>query len=204
MLPTAIEHVRGRAVSLPGDDIDTDRIIPARYMKVVTFDGLGERLFYDVRFSEAGERLPHPLNEPSAVGAMLLIVGSNFGCGSSREHAPQAIRRAGFTGLVGESFAEIFFGNATQLGIACVTVAPDDRKRLAEAVERSPEVEVQIDLKALQVRHGDLSVACTIRDGARQVLLSGRWDPLEDLLAGAEAVGQTAQALPYFNSARSA
>src|SRR5271155_3697611 len=112
-----ITRVAGRAVHVPGDDIDTDRIIPARYMKCVTFDGLGEFLFHDVRFDENGRPKAHPLNDPEFQGATILIAGRNFGCGSSREHAPQAIYRSGFRAIVAESFAEIFFGNSTTLGL---------------------------------------------------------------------------------------
>ena len=128
MASKAIQQIAGTAVYVPGDDIDTDRIIPARFMKCITFDGLGEYLFYDVRKAEDGTDKAHNLNDPRYAGASVLISGNNFGCGSSREHAPQAILRAGFEAVIAGSFAEIFFGNATNLGVVCVTAADADRE----------------------------------------------------------------------------
>ena len=121
-----ISSVSGRAVHVPGNDIDTDRIIPARFMKCVTFDGLGEFLFHDVRKNADGTDKPHPLNDPRFKGATLLLSGANFGCGSSREHAPQAIQKHGFRAVIAENFAEIFFGNCTTLGIPCATASRAD------------------------------------------------------------------------------
>src|ERR1035437_9910533 len=129
-----ITRVSGRAVHVPGNDIDTDRIIPARYLKCVTFDGLGEFLFYDVRKNEDGSNKPHPLNEPRFKGATVLLSGANFGCGSSREHAPQAIQKYGFRAVIAENFAEIFFGNSTTLGMPCVCASREDIAKLATAV----------------------------------------------------------------------
>lgn len=192
-----ITEVSGRAVIVPGDDVDTDRIIPARFMKCVTFDGLGDYVFYDVRKNEDGSERAHPLNDPKYAGATLLIAGNNFGCGSSREHAPQAIYRAGFRGVIAEGFAEIFFGNSIQLGMPCVTVAGADLERLRAAVEANPELEVTIDVAGGTVRFGDEAVAGFIRDGARSALVNGKWDPLQDLLEGAEAVEETASGLAY-------
>lgn len=194
-----ITRVTGRAVPVPGDDIDTDRIIPARFMKCVTFDGLGEVVFHDVRKNEDGSDRRHPLNEERFKGATLLLAGNNFGCGSSREHAPQAIYRAGYRAIIAEGFAEIFFGNATQLGMPCVTVSGDDRARLRAAVEADPAIQLTIDLEAREVRFGRDSVACTIREGARNALINGKWDPLQDLINGAEQVEAVAGSLPYFS-----
>ncbi len=183
----AIREVRGRAVPLPGDDIDTDRIIPARYLKCVTFDDLAEGLFYDERFDESGGSKGHALDDPRYAGARVLISGSNFGCGSSREHAPQSIARAGFTAVVAESFAEIFFGNATTLGLVCVTVSPEARRELIDAVRADPLLELVVDVEAGEVRAGERTYPATLPSSAREALLSGYYDPLGELL---EAVPQ--------------
>ena len=141
-----IVQVSGRGIPVPGDDIDTDRIIPARFMKCVTFDGLGDYVFYDVRKNEDGTDRKHPLNEERYAGATILISGNNFGCGSSREHAPQAISKAGFRAVIAEGFAEIFFGNSTQLGMPCVSVGSGDLDTLRQAIEADPQLEITIDL----------------------------------------------------------
>lgn len=196
----SISKISGRAVAVTGDDIDTDRIIPARFMKCVTFDGLGEYMFYDVRKNEDGTDRSHPLNEPRFAGASILISGNNFGCGSSREHAPQAIYRAGFRGIIAEGYAEIFFGNSTQLGIPCVTVSREDRQALSRLVEADPQLEVTIDLEAKEVRAAATTFACDLREGNRHALIGGRWDPIADLLAGDEQVEAVAAGLPYVQS----
>lgn len=192
----AIKRVRGRAVVIPGDEIDTDRIIPARFLKAVTFDGLGDALFYDERFDEAGNPKDHPLNQPERQGASVMVVGAGFGSGSSREHAPQAIKRAGFKAIVGESFAEIFFGNATQLGLVCASLAPEDLGALAAWVDRHPEGEVEVDLEAKEVRFGDRVAPLSMRAAAREALLSGSWDPLAELLEAMDAVRKLDEARP--------
>lgn len=199
----ALEKIHSRSgsgVYVPGDDIDTDRIIPARFMKCVTFDGLGEYVFYDVRIAEDGSKRQHPLNEERFSGASILLSGNNFGCGSSREHAPQAIYRAGFRAVIAEGFAEIFFGNSTQLGMPCVTASADDLQTLRSIIEGEPTSELTIDLEALEIRVGDFTCPCAIREGARQALMSGRWDPLQDLLDGADAVEAVASGLAYLKS----
>ena len=192
-----IREVRGRAVPVPGDDIDTDRIVPARYLKCVTFDGLGDALFYDERFAEDGEAKAHPLNDPRYQGASVLVSGSNFGCGSSREHAPQSLARAGFRAVVAESFAEIFFGNATTLGLVCLAVPPEGRRALIEAVQRDPQLELVVDVERQQVRAGELVVEGRLPPSAREALLQGYWDPLGDLLEGVPAVQQVAERLGH-------
>ena len=192
-----VTQITGRAVYVPGDDVDTDRIIPARFMKCITFDGLGEYLFHDVRFAEDGSRKEHNLNDSRFDGASIMLCGSNFGCGSSREHAPQSLYRAGFRGLVAGNFAEIFFGNSTSLGIPCVSASKEDRDKLTTAVEANPQLEVAIDLVDLKVRFGEDSIPCEIREGARDSLLNGRFDPLDELLEGNEQVNVVAQRLSY-------
>ena len=147
-----ITQVSGRGVFVPGADIDTDRIIPARFMKCVTFDGLGEFAFYDVRFDPTtGERTSHPLNDERFKEATVLLAGVNFGCGSSREHAPQSLRKYGFNAVIAESFAEIFFGNSTTLGMPCVTLAADAIETLHAAIEADPSLTLTIDLVAKEV-----------------------------------------------------
>lgn len=192
-----IREARGRAVVVSGDDIDTDRIVPARYLKCVTFDGLGEALFYDERFDETGHPKGHPIDDPRYSGAAILVTGDNFGCGSSREHAPQAIQRAGFRGIVAGSFAEIFFGNATTLGLVCARVGVADRADLARRVAEDPTLEVIVDVDAQEVRAGDARYAADIGASAREALLSGYWDPIGELLEGSEQVSAVAEALGH-------
>lgn len=192
-----ITSVTGRAVPVPGNDIDTDRIIPARFMKCVTFDGLGEFLFHDVRHHPDGSKATHPLNEPRFQGATILISGANFGCGSSREHAPQAIQKYGFKAVIAESYAEIFFGNSTTLGMPCVSAARADLAQLTAFVEANPSAEITIDLERLEVRFGDRRIAITQRESARDALINGRWDAIGELLDGIPAVKETAARLPY-------
>ncbi len=195
-----IKSVPGTAVYVPGNDIDTDRIIPARFMKCVTFDGLGEFAFYDVRKNPDGTDKEHPLNDPRFAKASILVSESNFGCGSSREHAPQALYRWGFRAIVAESFAEIFFGNCTTLGIPCVTAAREDAQMLAKLIEENPELPVVVDVERSRVFYGldgAKNFPVHLPESAREVLVNGKWDPIADLLEGEAAVAQTAAALPY-------
>lgn len=194
-----ITQVTGRGVHVPGADIDTDRIIPARFMKCVTFDGLGEYAFYDVRFDPGtGEKTDHPLNDPRFDGATVLLAGVNFGCGSSREHAPQSLSKYGFKAVIAESFAEIFFGNSTTLGMPCVTVGSEAIAALKQAVNADPATEITIDLEAKEVRAtGGLSFPCDLPESARDALIAGRWDPIQELLDHSDQIEATAAALPY-------
>jgi len=195
-----ITAVSGQAVQVPGNDIDTDRIIPARFMKCVTFDGLGEFLFYDVRKDADGNDKPHPLNEDRFKGATILLSGANFGCGSSREHAPQAIQKYGFRGIVAENFAEIFFGNCTTLGIPCACASRADIARIAAALEADPNIEVTIDVDQQVVRFGDDSVTAEIRGSARDALLNGRWDAIAELHEAVPQVQEVAGKLAYMSA----
>lgn len=192
-----ITQVTGRAVHVPGADIDTDRIIPARFMKCVTFDGLGEFAFYDVRKDENGNDREHPLNEPRFKGASVLLADSNFGCGSSREHAPQALYRFGFRAVIAQSFAEIFFGNCTTLGIPCVMGSAEDIAALAAAVEADPTLEVTVDVAAEKVTYGDKSISITTVKSAREALISGQWDAIGELLDGKDAVADKMKAFGW-------
>ena len=194
-----VKQVSGRGVFVPGADIDTDRIIPARFMKCVTFDGLGEFAFYDVRFnSETGEKTDHPLNDPRFEGASILVAGVNFGCGSSREHAPQSLKKYGFNGVIAESFAEIFFGNSTTLAMPCVIATAADIAQLRDAIEADPATEITIDVENLRVRtSGGLDFPVTMPDSAREALVSGRWDPIQELLDNDAAIDAKARELHY-------
>lgn len=190
-----VTSVSGTGVHVPGSDIDTDRIIPARFMKCVTFDGLGEYLFFDVRNEEDGTPKPHPINDRP--NAPILVSGVNFGCGSSREHAPQALYRHGIRAVIAGSFAEIFFGNCTTLGIPCAAASEADLATLAAAVDADADLEVTIDVDAREVRFGDQTISVQIPDGAREALIEGKWDPMAELIDGADDVAKTAAALPY-------
>jgi 3-isopropylmalate/(R)-2-methylmalate dehydratase small subunit len=192
-----ILEVTGTCVPAAGDDVDTDRIIPARYLKCVTFEGLGEFLFYDVRFDENGRPKNFPLNDARFAGATILIAGRNFGCGSSREHAPQAIYRYGFRAIVAESFAEIFFGNATTLGLPCVTVSRHDLGRIRNIVESEPKSEMTINLAQETIRLGRDEFPASIFPSARDALLNGRWDPIAELLEARTLVEERAGQMPY-------
>ena len=192
-----ITSVTGRAVNVPGNDIDTDRIIPARFMKCVTCDGLGEFLFFDVRHDPQGNKIEHPIDKPEHKGATILLSGANFGCGSSREHAPQAIAKAGFKAVIAENFAEIFFGNSTTLGMPCVTAGREDIAKIAAAVEANPQTEVTIDLEKLEARFAGQSVKIAQRESARDALVNGRWDAIGELIDGLPDVRSTAAKLPY-------
>jgi 3-isopropylmalate/(R)-2-methylmalate dehydratase small subunit len=189
-----VTRVDGRGAVLRGDDIDTDRIIPARYLRCVTFDGLGEHAFEDDRKQAKGN---HPLDDERYAGARILVVGRNFGCGSSREHAPQALMRWGFGAFVGESFAEIFFGNCVALGLPAVTMERGELERLMDAVELDPQQELVLDLAAgtLTSRAGTQKVA--MPEGAKRQLLEGNWDATAVLLEAQDATQATAATLPY-------
>ena len=190
----------GRALPMPGNDTDTDRVIPARYLKNVTFDGLGEAAFIDERAADRKAGRTHPFDDPRFAGASILLVGRNFGCGSSREHAPQALQRFGIRALVGESFAEIFAGNCTVLGIPVVRVAAADVERLQALVAEQPVTEVTVDLEARQVTAGTLSCAADLPEGARLALVRGTWDSTTLLLANRDRIAAAAGRLPYLNA----
>jgi len=191
-----IRKVTGRAVPIEGDDIDTDRIIPARYMRCVTFDGLGEFLFRDIRQTPEGQSKNHPIDQLKFKGSTILVSGMNFGCGSSREHAPQAIVRAGYKAVIAGNFAEIFFGNSTTLGLPCVSAKKEDLQALTQLISAEPDTQVDIDLEKLTVTAGKLSFPVTMKASAQQGLLSGRYDAIADLLVNLPKVKELAARLP--------
>jgi 3-isopropylmalate/(R)-2-methylmalate dehydratase small subunit len=195
--PSKIERVSGRAVPLRGDDIDTDRIIPARFLKTITFDGLGDHVFEDDRQQLASRGVVHAFDVPSHKGAKILFAQANFGCGSSREHAPQAITRWGIGAIVAESYAEIFFGNSLMIGLPCVMAERVDIEKLLKLSETHPETEFTLDLHACRITGGNLTVAVTLPDATRSALLTGNWDATGLLVDHYEEVERTAARLPY-------
>jgi 3-isopropylmalate/(R)-2-methylmalate dehydratase small subunit len=192
-----ITQVAGRGVYVQGDDLDTDRIIPARFMKCITFDGLGEFAFYDARAFAKADGQTHPLDDERFKGASILFSGSNFGCGSSREHAPQALYRFGIRAIVAESFAEIFFGNSITLGMPCVVMKSEDIRSVAKLIESDPEALATIDLTEKKLSIADMDFPISIPDHAHEALVSGKWDAIADLLEGIDAVKDRAATLPY-------
>ncbi len=189
-----ITQVTGQALPVRGNDIDTDRIIPARYLRTVTFENLGAHAFEDDRLAADGR---HPFDDPRFRGARVLLANANFGCGSSREHAPQALMRWGIRAFVGESFAEIFFGNCVALGLPCVCLAPAAMELLQSAVESEPATVVTVDLEALRVSWSGNVAAAALPAGPRQQFITGEWDSLGQLLAAGEGIEAAAARLPY-------
>ena len=196
-----VDYVEGTGVPIRGNDIDTDQIIPARFMKVVTFDGLGQFAFFDQRFDDEDNEKDHPFNEERYQGANVLVANANFGCGSSREHAPQALMRWGIDAVVGESFAEIFAGNCLALGIPTVTADQADVEALQDFVEANPDAEVDIDVAAETITYGDTVVDATVHDAQRKALVEGVWDTTALMKANAGEVEKTAASLPYVDTA---
>jgi 3-isopropylmalate/(R)-2-methylmalate dehydratase small subunit len=200
-MPTATDKtvttVTGPAVPVRGNDIDTDQIVPARFLKEVTFDNMGEYAFYDVRRDDDGTLNDHPFNRYP--NASILVVNQNFGCGSSREHAPQALMRWGIDGLIGESFAEIFAGNCQALGLPTATAAPETVEWIMGQVEADPTIELTIDVEAETATVGDETIGVTINDSQREALLQGIWDTTALMKSYMDEVRQTANEVPYLN-----
>jgi len=195
MSPTDLKRrqIAGRGITVTGNDIDTDRIIPARFLKAVTFETMGEHAFEDAK----KQNPEHPFNQKVYEGASVLVVGQNFGCGSSREHAPQALMRWGIHAIVGGSFGEIFFGNCVILGIPCLVASQADLEWLQKAIERAPKDPVSVDVERQEVRFGDRVIKATVPDGPRTQLVAGTWDSTAVLLEAGGAIEATAGKLPY-------
>lgn len=191
-----VKQISGKGIPVIGDDIDTDRIIPARFLRCVTFDGLGEHAFADDRAASGGK---HPFDLPEYQDANILVVNNNFGCGSSREHAPQAIAKWGIQALIGESFAEIFFGNCVAIGIPCLTADTGTVKRLQEIVTDNPQVAMTVNLQTMQVTCGDFVAAIFMGEGAKNMFVSGTWDACGQLVSHGEQIKATAGKLPYLS-----
>jgi 3-isopropylmalate/(R)-2-methylmalate dehydratase small subunit len=192
-----IRTISGRGIPVRGNDIDTDRIIPARFLRCVTFDGLGQHAFEDDRKQLTAQGKMHSFDDKRFTGASILVVNSNFGCGSSREHAPQAIAKWGIKAIVGVSFSEIFFGNCVAMGLPALRVSVADSEAIQTAIEQNPSAPVTVDVDKLTVQVGTQTWKATMGDGHRKQFLTGQWDATSELIAGIEQVKQTAKRLPY-------
>lgn len=192
----SIQLIKGRALVVQGEDIDTDRIIPARFLKCVSFEALGDQVFADDRLELNGA---HPFDQAAFQGASILVVNGNFGCGSSREHAPQALMRWGIRAVVGVSFAEIFYGNCLALGIPCVTASPEDVQRLQQTVIAAPEGPWTLDLEALTLSSAQDTQPVALAEGPRQMLTTGRWDATSQLISRDAELSALRDRLPYLN-----
>ena len=191
-----VKKISGKAIAVEGNDIDTDRIIPARFLRCVTFDGLGEHAFEDDRAQTNGQ---HPFDQPQYQDASILVVNNNFGCGSSREHAPQALAKWGIKAIVGQSYAEIFFGNCVAIGVPCVIADPENVQQLQALIQENPEASFSVDLESMSVQADNLSIPVEMNEGSRQSFLEGTWDNCGQLVSNAEKVKVTATKLPYVN-----
>lgn len=192
-----INKIKGTGLPVAGNDIDTDRIIPARYLKEITFAKMGEYVFYDERFDEYGNQKPHSLNNLKYKNAKIMVVNRNFGCGSSREHAAQAISRIGIRAIIGESFSPIFFSNCTALGVPAVVLVETEIQKLMKEIEENPKLNIEISLKDKKIKYGERKMPFDIPEPARKALRNGLWDSTNMLLANIEDVIKTAQNLPY-------
>lgn len=199
-MSSVISAVSGRVVPVRGNDIDTDRIIPARFLRCVTFDGLGAHAFEDDRLQLKALGKTHAFDNPAFAGAKILVGNANFGCGSSREHAPQALAKWGVQAIVAVSYSEIFHGNCVAMGLPAVRVALADSEAIQTAIEADPKAELTVDLQKMQVRVAGATYACQLADGPRSQFLKGTWDALGELVQGLPQVRETAQKLPYLRA----
>jgi len=197
MSVSKIEKIKGSAIAIRGNDIDTDRIIPARFLKALTFSELGQYPFYDERFDKDGNPKDHPFNRDSSQGAKMLFVNSNFGCGSSREHAPQSLRRWGIEALVGISFGEIFAGNCEMLGIPALQVSEEDIEKLQQLADTDPGTDWTVDLTKMKISAADLTIPLKINEQRRKSLMAGHWDTTGSLVANLDKVREVHARLPY-------
>ena len=197
----SVDYVEGSGIPVRGNDIDTDQIIPARFMKVVTFDGLGEFAFFDLRFDDEDNQKDHPFNEERFQDSNVMAVNANFGCGSSREHAPQALMRWGIDAIIGESFAEIFAGNCLALGIPTVTADHETIDALQQWIDDNPDGDIEVDVRAETVTYGGDEIDVSVDRAQREALVEGNWDTTALMKANRNAIRETADSLPYVESA---
>jgi 3-isopropylmalate/(R)-2-methylmalate dehydratase small subunit len=200
MTPQQITSVTGTAIVTRGNDIDTDRIIPARYLREITFARMGEYAFFDDRLDSQGNQRSHPFNDPRFRNASILVVNENFGCGSSREHAPQALMRWGIKAIVGESFADIFSGNCGMLGVPTLLLAKADVERLMDFIEEVPDTEVLVDLERKVVKYDGVEIQAKMNESMRDSLTKGTWDTTSLMLEAKDEIRRTASALPYLTT----
>ena len=194
MTPSSrISSISGRALVLRANDVDTDRIMPARFLKAVSFEGLEQHVFEDDRAADAS----HPFNDPRYAGAAVLVVNKNFGCGSSREHAPQGLQRWGIRAIVGESFSEIFQGNAAMMGMPCVVADAMSIDAVQTLIEQDPTVTLAVDVATGVVRAGAIEIRASLPSAVRDAFLSGQWNPTAMLLDRFDEVRGVAEKLPY-------
>lgn len=191
-----IREIKGTIMPMLMSDIDTDRIIPARFLRCVTFDALGSQAFYDERFDSNGNKLAHPMNEERFQGANIILSGNNFGCGSSREHAPQSIKRAGYKAIIAESFAEIFYSNSSVLGLVCITMDKDNLEKLNEQILSKPDTAITIDIEKAELTAGDKKYNFAIKETLQKSLLAGTYDTIYELLKNKEKADEMASNLP--------
>jgi 3-isopropylmalate/(R)-2-methylmalate dehydratase small subunit len=194
---TSISRLSGAAIPVAGHDIDTDRIMPARFLKAISFEGMEAHVFEDDRAAAAKAGSVHPFDDPRFRGASILLVNGNFGCGSSREHAPQGLRRWGITAVVGESFSEIFFGNSLAIGMPCLTVEPADAEWLIADAERDPGAATVVDVQALTVTRNGRTAQARLPKSVQEAFLSGDWDATGQLLSAGAETEAVAASLPY-------
>lgn len=192
-----IDSISGRAVAISGDNIDTDQLVPARYLKEITFANMGRYLFYDQRFDEFGKQKKHPLNDPRFQGASIMVVNKNFGCGSSREHAPQALKRFGIQAVIGESFAEIFSGNCLAIGIPLIPLPQDLIQKIMTKIESLPATVFKIDIANQTVRFEDIAIGFNMPSDRRQQFLDGSWDMILVLKTYQRHIAMVEKNLPY-------
>lgn len=195
-----ITEIVGKGIVVRGNDIDTDRIIPARFLKEITFANMGKYAFYDERFDENGDKKNHPFNDDKYKNASVLVVNKNFGCGSSREHAPQSLMRWGIKAIIGESFADIFAGNCSMIGLPAVVAAKEEISKLMDFIEDNPTDETIVDIKNLEVVFNKSKSKISLNESIRKSLMEGTWDSTSLMLEAKEKIKETMQRLPYLNN----
>ena len=199
MSSNKIKEIVGKGIVVRGNDIDTDRIIPARFLKEITFENMEKYLFYDERFDEKGNKKNHPFNEEKYKGASILAVNKNFGCGSSREHAPQSLMRWGIKAVIGESFGDIFSGNCSMIGLPAVIVSKNDIEKIMEFIESNPNKEINIDIESKEIIFDSSRINLEINDSMRKSFIDGTWDTISLMLNAKKEIKKTIERLPYMN-----